>query len=169
MSKWAVVEDGNITEYYDSIPDSWRNVSNMFALENDQETLALFGWYSVNNVTKPLSNNQVYGPVSYTFNPTTNTVIQDCLVIDVEPPSPAIEFNIRRSKFFEYLRNRRNQLLTQSDWTQLQDIVGLKSVAWQNDWKDYRQTLRDFPEIYVSSYPNEIVIENIKWPKVPES
>jgi hypothetical protein len=168
MSKWAVVENGTTTEYHDSIPECWRNVSNMFAIENDLETLSLFGWYPVNDITKPLGKNQAYGEVSYTFDSTTKIVTQDCSIIDLEPIPPEVEFATNRNAFLEYLRSRRNELLTQSDWTQLQDIINLKSVAWQNNWKDYRQKLRDLPEVYINSYPNETQTENINWPMIPE-
>ena len=37
------------------------------------------------------------------------------------------------------VKNIRQELLKETDWTQMQDV----SVATQNIWKDYRQALRD--------------------------
>jgi hypothetical protein len=40
-----------------------------------------------------------------------------------------------------FLRNVRNRLLTLSDWTQLADVD--LTVEEKNQWKEYRQSLRD--------------------------
>ena len=41
------------------------------------------------------------------------------------------------------LREKRNQLLTESDWTQIGDVV----LADKEEWKTYRQALRDLPSV----------------------
>ena len=40
------------------------------------------------------------------------------------------------------LRIRRNQLLRESDWTQSRDVL----LSNDEDWKTYRQQLRDLPK-----------------------
>ena len=40
------------------------------------------------------------------------------------------------------LRTRRNQLLTESDWTQSRDVF----LSNDEEWKTYRQQLRDLPK-----------------------
>ena len=42
----------------------------------------------------------------------------------------------------EDLRRRRNQLLTESDWTQSRDVF----LPNDEEWKTYRQQLRDLPK-----------------------
>ena len=42
----------------------------------------------------------------------------------------------------ENLRTRRNQLLTESDWTQSRDVF----LSNDEEWKNYRQQLRDLPK-----------------------
>ena len=42
----------------------------------------------------------------------------------------------------ESLRTRRNQLLTESDWTQSRDVL----LSNDEEWKTYRQQLRDLPK-----------------------
>jgi hypothetical protein len=42
------------------------------------------------------------------------------------------------------LRSYRNNLLTLCDWTQIDDVP--LSEEQKNDWRTYRQLLRDFPE-----------------------
>ena len=62
----------------------------------------------------------------------------------------------------EWLRQRRNLLLTDSDWTQGADspLSGSKKTEWQT----YRQALRDLP----TTYPNPTSKGDIVWPTKPE-
>ena len=46
--------------------------------------------------------------------------------------------------FFTKLRKKRNILLSQSDWTHLDDSP--LTDAKKNEWKEYRQELRDLPQ-----------------------
>tara|TARA_B100001248_G_scaffold44694_1_gene28503 strand:+ start:1571 stop:1858 length:288 start_codon:yes stop_codon:yes gene_type:complete len=45
-------------------------------------------------------------------------------------------------KAMEDLRRGRNQLLIESDWTQSRDVL----LSNDEDWKTYRQQLRDLPK-----------------------
>jgi hypothetical protein len=54
------------------------------------------------------------------------------------------------------LRNKRNQLLAESDWTQNEDIP----QALRDAWKPYRQALRDITDTYTS-------LEDAVWPTKP--
>ena len=42
-----------------------------------------------------------------------------------------------------FMRNKRNALLAESDWTQMPDSP--LSETKRNEWATYRQQLRDFP------------------------
>ena len=57
-----------------------------------------------------------------------------------------------REKGFEILRDKRNKLLTESDWTGQYEI---------EEWKEYRQALRDIPS--TTKDP-----ENPIWPEPPK-
>jgi len=57
------------------------------------------------------------------------------------------------------LRFRRNALLSESDWTQLPDV----SVVNKELWENYRQELRDLPELY----PEIISVDEVTWPEPP--
>lgn len=61
----------------------------------------------------------------------------------------------RYAYFMRVLRNERNILLMQSDWTQVEDAPVDKAA-----WAEYRQALRDLPE-------NTIDPENPVWPTPP--
>jgi len=65
--------------------------------------------------------------------------------------------NLEELKAYSILRNERNGLLSQSDWTQLADAP-LTTEAKQA-WADYRQQLRDLPET--------VDINNIVYPEPP--
>ena len=55
------------------------------------------------------------------------------------------------------VRNERNRLLSETDWVAAR--ASETGVAVSNDWKTYRQALRDVP---TQSDPN-----NITWPTKP--
>ena len=60
-----------------------------------------------------------------------------------------------------YIRDHRNLLLSQSDWTQLSDN-GLTD-AQKEQWRTYRQSLRDLPQTYSSATSKS----EITWPTKP--
>ena len=55
------------------------------------------------------------------------------------------------------LRVRRNAILASSDWTQNRDVT----LSNDDDWKKYRQELRDITKTYKS-------LEDVKWPTAPK-
>ena len=56
----------------------------------------------------------------------------------------------------EMLRIERNAKLAETDWTQSRDIT----LSNDDDWKKYRQELRDITKTYKS-------LEDVKWPTAP--
>lgn len=56
------------------------------------------------------------------------------------------------------IRLRRNTKLDESDWTQLLDAP--LTTTKQDEWKVYRQSLRDIPQTFAS--PDKVV-----WPDEP--
>lgn len=80
--------------------------------------------------------------------------VQTWNIVDRDSDDLQNEINGR----WDYVRNNRNRLLNQSDWTQFQDspITGSKLTEWQS----YRQSLRD---ITSQSNPFEVT-----WPTKPE-
>ena len=56
---------------------------------------------------------------------------------------------------WDQIRDKRNYLLAQSDYTQMSDWPGDKTA-----WATYRQTLRDIPQTY--SAPEDVI-----WPTAP--
>jgi hypothetical protein len=66
------------------------------------------------------------------------------------------------------VREVRNYLLQQSDWTQGADIRLLRGSEWCNAWDTYRQLLRDLTLTEIQPHIDDFgVISNINWPSKP--
>lgn len=50
MANWAYVENGEIKEKYDILPDNWKNISNFHALKNDVEYLKKLNWLPIKHI-----------------------------------------------------------------------------------------------------------------------
>lgn len=90
MMKYAYVEDGTIQQLFDSLPDTWKNISNFFALEGDESYLNTHGWYRI--IRDP---DFTYNPnTHYLLNPTYefvgNKVYQRDHIAERENPGGAM-------------------------------------------------------------------------------
>lgn len=165
MANWAYVENGQVVELYHSLPVNWKNVSNFFALENDTVSLRNLGWYPVQNNTLELQKNQQYGETTYFFDKRKKIVIENTLIVD----RPLEDPKILKYNFFTNLRQRRNELLLESDWTQAIDLQNIKEESWKKNWAIYRQQLRDLPMIYEQTYNINMSELDITFPSKPNS
>ncbi len=59
-------------------------------------------------------------------------------------PSGPIQDNMTNEDIMKDVRDYRNKLLMESDWTQLPDAP--LTTEQISQWRAYRQSLRDFPE-----------------------
>ena len=64
---------------------------------------------------------------------------------------------VKKSFWTFDLKEKRNQLLAECDWTQNRDV----SLANDTEWAAYRQALRDITDNY------DPFIEEIVWPEKP--
>ena len=71
----------------------------------------------------------------------------------------------RNRDYLEILKNIRNQLLMQSDWTQLPDVQ--LSEDQKESWRIYRQQLRDLPENVEDPKPLVLDMNHPDWPVAP--
>ena len=65
------------------------------------------------------------------------------------------------------LREKRNKLIAETDWTQLKDID--LDIIREKNWKNYRQALRDLPaksNPKLDSYGN-LDMSSVVWPDKP--
>jgi len=94
-------------------------------------------------------------PVAVTITGNVVTT-QDGSEVDIDESliTPEIE-RLRTVSIITTQRNKRNQLLAETDWTQVADATVDKAA-----WATYRQALRDVPA--QSGFPNTIT-----WPTEP--
>lgn len=59
---------------------------------------------------------------------------------------------------WDYIKKLRNSYLADCDWTQLADAA--LNIEEKAAWQEYRQSLRDVPQVFAS--PDDVV-----WPVVP--
>ena len=65
--------------------------------------------------------------------------------------------------YTDWMRRRRDLLLTGSDWTQ--GVDSPLSDSKKTEWQTYRQALRDLPSDYTSAITSK---DDVTWPTRPE-
>jgi wyosine [tRNA(Phe)-imidazoG37] synthetase (radical SAM superfamily) len=70
---------------------------------------------------------------------------------------------------YKLLREERNKLIAETDWTQLKDI-SLDSIREKN-WKEYRQALRDLPNGSTPKLDSfgDLDMSSVNWPDKPST
>ena len=76
---------------------------------------------------------------------------------------------LKISEPFRLLREIRNKLIAETDWTQLKDID--LDIIRERNWKNYRQALRDLP---AKSKPEldsngNLDMSSVTWPDKPST
>jgi hypothetical protein len=166
MANFVLIENNEIIEYHDLLPKNWRNVSGLRLLKDNEEMLNELGWYTVNQVPVFYDSGKQYID-HYKYEIIDNVVYETAILKDADPYIPPPEKTPEELFELELIevRIKRDQLLIESDWTQLADIQASKSDLWKTSWATYRQQLRDLPNQCISG---EINIYAIEWPNKPD-
>ena len=127
-----------------------RNIT--FPNELGDETMVEFGLYEVGQTPKPND---------YTKNITEGTpVLTDGVYyqnwIQTDASQSEIDYRLENQWFI--IRETRNELLTECDWTQIADAP--LTEEQKTAWRTYRQALRDLPA-------NTEDPKNPVWPTAP--
>lgn len=145
---YCFVENNVIVEGPRGLPRSWRNISGLDLLDNDD--LRVLGWLPV-RIDEGAVEDKYVGSMF---------IIHPYEVVEVKMWAryTAEELNQIANQKAQEVREERNRLLTASDWTQLNDtpLDNTAKVAWTS----YRQALRDIPS--QSGFP-----QNVVWPVKP--
>jgi hypothetical protein len=167
MANWALVENNDIVELRDFLPNNWRNISNLKASEDDIEFLNSLNWYAVTKNYESYDAN-LYREVGYDYALNGNEVVETIKLVEKEVQSTPVyepqvlDFETLKISFLYQLREERNIRLKDSDWTQLSDVQNSFDENTKNQWTLYRQNLRDLPQEYAD---NEIVnLFDVVWP-----
>jgi len=106
---------------------------------------------------KMLTRNLEMNPHLSSINAFTNQP-DKMVVVDGALQSVASE----TPEYTQWMRNRRNLLLTQCDWTQAVDSPLSDSVKSQ--WQTYRTALRNLPTSYAGDITDR---DSVTWPTPP--
>jgi hypothetical protein len=147
--KYARVENNKVIDHNRDLPKNWENFSNFYLFDN--QTLKEYGWYPFRFVEAPNIDNSVISGSYFEIN--------EDEVVEYQTRRPKTEQEIQEEteQKWRAIREKRNRLLLESDWTQLPDSP--LSEEKRLEWKTYRQELRDITN-YTSPY--EII-----WPNEP--
>ena len=83
------------------------------------------------------------------------------------PSDEEINAKIKEMKIAEpmrILREKRDILLRETDWTQNRDVT----LSNDSDWQTYRQSLRDLPSTASPELDENGQLSNVTWPTKPE-
>ena len=173
MANYAHIENEQITGVYDLYPDNWRNISNFYLLANDTDSLYNLGWRTIIKVEPTYNTDyQRLGNPSYVI--TDDEVYETIEVIDLpivemvyqtEEELLAIKL-AQHNSALETLRNKRDKLLADTDFTQLADVITINGSELNQLFVAYRQALRDLPNTYEndSEFINE---SSVTYPTYP--
>jgi len=176
--RYAYITNGIIANVYDLLPDSWNNISNFPVLwATEPDVVRSMGWRTV----------QVpeieYNSLTHTLSEPIYTIVDDEVVetrelIEVVVPEPiptipptnqqtsATKQN-RHGACMQIIRQERDRLLRDTDFTQLADVVTANGPELTEAYRVYRQQLRDLP----SAYQDDIEFfdyRQIEYPSRPE-
>jgi len=151
-----VKEDGSV-DYLGALPKSWGSVSNLHLSNGDDAYLKTLGWL-------PLVETNVTPAANQTFEKDIVNVEADrVLLIHRARDMTAEEIAARDASHMSHLREERNQKLASSDWTQASDHSSAVADAKKEEWRVYRQVLRDLPTTAdMSTWPT-----TFSWPIEP--
>jgi hypothetical protein len=163
MANFVHIENGSITEYHDKIPKNWKNISGLDLMTPEQQ-LSL-GWYPVTNLSDA-HNSDTHYIAGYTYDIFADHVVQTTQIVAYTTEELAQRVEQRTENVMAALREERNRLLDESDWTQILDIAELKGEPWRIEWKVYRQELRNLPAVYEGTNLNNL--SSVIWPTKPQ-
>jgi hypothetical protein len=150
---YVKIENGEIKKYPYTLNELLSDYSNVsFPTTLTDELLKTFDVYSVQETLYEFDYTKNYQELSPQLS--GSVYVQTWNITDASEE----EINTRIDEKWGEVRETRNLLLQQSDWTQFQDspIIGSKLTEWQT----YRQQLRE-----ITSQTNPF---NLSWPTRPE-
>ena len=147
------VSGSNITYPYSLQDLKLENKNISFPSLISDSLLETFGVYKVELKDSGYDDDYTKDVVEVTPTLSGSVYVQTYQISDADETT----INTRKEIKWEEIREQRNQLLSQCDWTQFQDspITGSQLTLWQT----YRQELRD---ITSQSNPFDII-----WPTKP--
>lgn len=152
MQKYCYIENGEVVQIYEDLPQVWKNVSNFYLLPD--EIIKTYGWLPliVENENKPVFVS-------------SNYVIEENVVREVIVTRDKTEKEIEEDAARELeigwtqIRSQRDEMLKQSDLFVLIDKWELLTEEQKQEIRVYRQALRDIPQNFETP-------EDVVWPSL---
>ena len=159
MANYAHIENGQITGVYDLYPDNWRNVSNFYLLVNESELIYNLGWRTIVRASLPTYNSETQrlgNPFQVLVGDEVREEVEVVNLPTIEVVAPVTQTEeeasatkaIYHTNAMEALRNERDKLLAETDFTQLADVIKINGTELTLLFEEYRQALRDLPNSY---------------------
>ncbi len=149
--KYIKVQENEVVGLPQDLPINFENISNFYLLPPD--ILRSYGWYLFEQEDLNLSENEKL--VRWDIEIQSEKVVKKCVKRELTFEEITHRNASITEKKWKDIRERRNLLLLESDWTQLNDAqIGNKS-----EWTYYRQELRD-----ITNNPN---VDALVWPVKP--
>jgi hypothetical protein len=152
MKKYCYIENNEITLINQDLPVNWKNVSNFYTFPDD--ILKTYGWLPL---TVETENKPVF--VSSNFIIEEDRVREVIVTRDKTPEEIEEEQNKELEMQWHQIRNRRDNLLKQSDLLVLIDKWETLTEERKEEIRVYRQALRDIPQSFES--PEDVVWPNL--------
>lgn len=149
--KYAYVENGQVKDIRQSLPNVWSNISNFNTL--DDNTVKGFGWLPYTFIEGQTGDDYII--LASNFEILENEVIEH----QITRLKTDEEKEQDKQNMWKIVREERNKKLSECDWTQLADSPLTNQK--QTEWQIYRQSLRD-----ITTQLNPFSIE---WPTPPEA
>ena len=171
--KYAEVFKDEVVRIYDSLPISWKNVSNFDALSEEHRLDLNWAGYPdtsflpvYEKTVLPIDENTfdtIDGVAEY--NRSTHTLIGPMIEVLADKVITTWEL-IEKSQeeLLQVIRKKRDSLLKASDWSQQPDVP--LSEEKRNEWRIYRQQLRDLTNGDLLELLDDPFYNN--WPQKPE-
>jgi hypothetical protein len=147
MANYCYVENNEIKELCGELPKNWKNISGLDLSKNDRDFLKSIGWYIVEKevIYYDIKKQKI---IDYEYKFENDNVYEIPKIITYTDNEISEQLENKKYHFYNFLRQQRNNLLKDCDWTQTIDIQSSKTTEWIEKWKKYRQSLRDLPTKY---------------------
>ena len=149
--KYAYVENGQVKDIRQSLPNVWNNISNFNTL--DDNTAKGFGWLPYTFIEGQSGDDYII--LGSNFEILENEVIEH----QITRLKTDEEKEQDKQNMWKIVREERNKKLSECDWTQLPDSPLTNQK--QTEWQIYRQSLRDIT--------TQLNPSSIEWPTPPEA
>lgn len=142
MANWAYVNGGQVLERYDILPDSRNNISGIRNLSpEDQRAIGFYPVIKDEPIGFDGTKYQIIGP---TFTVYDDHVFEKWELVEYSEEEQTKRYNEARMMVLQDLRQKRDYLLQQTDWTQ---VIDATPPGGREAWTVYRQQLRDAPNL----------------------